>query len=134
ARRIELEAQLERWQTSLGSARERLHRLVDMLVHEEKKLTRYGCPMGSLLTELGKAQRDLQGEAFAVLEAIVDFAEAQFSQCGSSSKTGREHAIHLVGRCQGAVVMAHGYASAEVLRRETAAIRSWLDETLKAGG
>lgn len=132
ARRLDVEAQLEDWRRSLGSPRERLHRIVDMLVHDEDHLTRYGCPMGSLLTELGKAQRELQGEAFAVLERIVDFAQAQFSECVSSSPKARELAIHLMGRCQGAVVMAHGFGSPEVLRRETASMRAWIDDTLKA--
>jgi AcrR family transcriptional regulator len=133
ARHQDVETQLEQWRSALHSPRKRLHRVVDMLVREEENLTRYGCPMGSLLTELGKAQPQLQEKAFAVLGAIIDFAEREFAAAGRSNDA-RDQAIHLIGRCQGAVVMAHGLNSRGVLQREIGQIREWLDGTLLAPG
>lgn len=129
ARHRDVVTQLEQWRTSLKSPQKRLHRVIDMLVSEEENLIRYGCPMGSLLTELGKAQRQLQDKSFAVLGAIIDFAEREFAEVGRP-KDARDQAIHLIGRCQGAVVMAHALRSREVLHREISHIRNWLDETL----
>lgn len=134
ARLADVQKQLDDWGASLGTPRQRLLRLVDMLVNEEEKLVQYGCPMGSLLTELGKAQRELQEEAFAVLEAIIAFAAEEFRTTGASASLSRDRAVHLIGRCQGAVVMAQGLRSAAVLRKETKAIRGWLEETLNPRG
>lgn len=133
ARRRDVVERLEVWGASSPSPHTRLHRVVDMLVNEEENLIRYGCPAGSLLTELGKGQRELQEEAFAVVAAIVDFAAQQFSADGVSPKKAREYAVHLIGRCQGAVVMAHGLHCAETLRREVKEIRRWLDDAVSVG-
>jgi hypothetical protein len=40
----------------------------------------------------------------------------------------RSLALHLLGRAQGIALMSHVYQDAALLRRETRALRSWIDE------
>ncbi len=130
ARRADVDKGLAAWRARLETPAKRLHRVVEMLINEEMDLVEYGCPMGSLITELGKGQRDLQHEAFTVLQVIMDYAAEEFIAAGQSKQVARELGVHLIGRCQGAAVMAHGLGSQAVLRREARAIRTWLDGVL----
>ncbi|MGH1342960.1 MAG: TetR/AcrR family transcriptional regulator [Nannocystales bacterium] len=130
ARRTDVDKGLASWRATIATPAKRLHRVVDMLINEEEDLAAFGCPMGSLITELGKGQPDLQREAFGVLQSIVDFAAEELIELGHPKKAAREQAVHLIGRCQGVAVMTHGLGSKAVLRREAKAIRTWLNELL----
>ena len=49
---------LEQWTGNYRTPIERLHRFLDILSDSADAIMRYGCPMGSLNTELGKDQRE----------------------------------------------------------------------------
>ena len=54
---------LEQWTGSYRTPIERLHRFLDILSDSADAIMRFGCPMGTLNTELGKEQRELQAQA-----------------------------------------------------------------------
>jgi len=126
ARLADVSAALERWAADLPGPRERLARFVEMMTSQRDELASWGCPMGSMLTELGKKREDLQPDARAVMDRYVDFCAAQLAALPVEGDP-RELALRLMARCQGAVLVAHAYHDPALLDREIADVQRWLD-------
>jgi len=119
---------LASWEATLATPRDRLARFVHMLTASRDDLIRYGCPMGSLLIELGKKHDALQETAFEPMQMYVDWVARQLELAGQTGAAARTLAIRLLARCQGAVVVAQAYRDPAVLDAEVESIRAWVDE------
>lgn len=128
ARRDDIGAALTGWEEELPSPKARLARFVRMMTNEADALIRYGCPVGSLLTELGKANAELHAEARAPLDLYVDWIARQLVAGGKTRKAARELALRAIARAQGAILTAHAYGDADLLKREAKDIERWLTE------
>jgi len=128
ARHADISAALERWGKEFPTPQARLERFVEMITRERKDLAKYGCPTGSLLTELGKAREDLQSGALEILELYVQFAARQLQAVGHPRKRARALAQRLLGRAQGAILLAHAYRDEALLDQEVADIEAWVAE------
>ncbi len=129
---VGIEAMLREWQEGSTTPLARLKRFVQMLRNSERDLSRYGCPMGSLNTELGKGQPKLQAAARAMFDQFSDWLAAQFAALGFDAAEARHLALHLLGRAQGISIMTHVYGDKDFLHREIDALDAWL-ETLHPG-
>lgn len=122
------EANCSDWDARLPPA-QRLLAFVDMTLEHAGELGRYGCPLGSLGTELGKAGRSLSspiGEIFSELEA---WATRQFIALGLDPALARSEAEHMLAVLEGATLLAHVkgdsailFAQGERLKRDVAAL------------
>jgi len=127
ARVESVEGALQSWSTSIPMPQERLRRFVRMLTSEKEDLVRFGCPMGSLLMELGKKrQPELHEQARTLLDIYVGWAAGQFTELGQKPKASRILAERLLSRCQGVVLIAHAYGDTQLLNREVRDIEQWL--------
>jgi AcrR family transcriptional regulator len=127
ARHADISAALERWAQDFPTPRARLERFVEMITREREDLAAYGCPTGSLLTELGKAREDLQSGALEILELYVQFVARQLQALGHPRKRARALAQRLLARAQGAILLAHAYRDVAILDQEVADILGWLE-------
>lgn len=127
----ELRVLISLWEEASPDPRDRLHAFVAMVASHGTALTAYGCPIGSLNTELGKARPDLQTEARALFDLFRDWISAQYAALGEADPRAR--ALHLLARAQGIAVLAHVYRDAAWLERETRALQAWLDADLSGG-
>ena len=128
--RIEqMKTMLEEWDAQLHTPLERLKRFAQIPVIEKKTVTKYGCPMGSLNTELGKKQEDLQMISRQQFDLFREWLSRQFRLL-APFKNSDELAVHLLVQTQGLVVLAHTYDDTQVIDIEVAHILSWL-ETIK---
>jgi len=128
ARTASVEAALREWDEALPTPLARLRRFVAMMTAERDDLVRYGCPMGSLLTELGKKREpELHTHARALLDLYIAWTARQFEALGHPPQAARALAVRLLSRCQGAVLVAHAYEDAELLAREVADIEAWIE-------
>lgn len=119
-------AQLEQWDRKYGDPRMRLHAFVDMIVGRKSDLVKYGCPIGSLNTELGKEHRALQREARALFELFRTWLAARCRDLGHEADAD-SLALHLLGRAQGVAVISHIYQDKPLLEREAAGLKQWVD-------
>lgn len=126
ARRDDIAAALEGWAQELPTPKARLARFVRMMTNEADALIRYGCPVGSLLSELGKANAELHADARAPLDLYVDWIAEQLTAAGKTRKTSRELALRAIARVQGAILTAHAYGDAGLLKREAKDIERWI--------
>jgi AcrR family transcriptional regulator len=120
-------ALLLQWEQASSDPRVRLHAFVGMVAGHKAELVEYGCPIGSLNTELGKERRELQRVARALFELIENWLAACFTELGFADEaTGL--ALHLLGRAQGIAVISHVYRDMAFLERETAQLSAWVDQ------
>jgi AcrR family transcriptional regulator len=123
----EFGALLAEWTARHTDPRDRLIDFVHMIAERQAALTRYGCPIGTLNTELGKDRPELQQSARALFDLFRDWLSEQFR--GLSLGHGDEAtalALHLLGRAQGVAVIAHVYQDAELLQHEIAQLENWV--------
>jgi len=122
----EFRALQEVWERQCPDPKERLVRFVEMIAEREEDLVRFGCPIGTINTELGKARCDLQGSAKALFDLFRDWLTTQFVALGREAEA-QSLAFHLLGRAQGISLIAHVYHDPAVLQREVATLRAWVD-------
>lgn len=122
----EFGALLADWIARHADPRDRLIDFVHMIAERQAALTRYGCPIGTLNTELGKDRPELQRSARALFDLFRDWLAEQFRALGSSSDEAIALALHLLGRAQGVAVIAHVYQDTELLQREVAQMETWI--------
>jgi len=122
-----IDTMLKAWSDQYRTAIERLKRFLDILPSSIEALSRYGCPMGSLNTELGKDQQDMQNHAQTMFQLFEDWLTDQFSELGYTGKA-RELSQRLLARGQGISVMTHIHNDPDFLLRETKVLSQWLDK------
>ena len=117
---------LDNWNGDYRTPIERLQRFVDILGNSADAIMRYGCPMGSLNTELGKDQDNLQQQAENLFKVFESWLSDQFAELGYAGRA-HELALRLMSQGQGISLMAHVHNDPGFLRREQQRLRDWLD-------
>ncbi len=120
-------ALLGRWEREHDEPKARLRAFVDMIVGRKAELVHYGCPIGSLNTELGKERRELQGVARGLFDLFRGWLAARFEELGRSKQDADALALHLLGRAQGIAVISHVYQDTHLLEREASQLKDWVD-------
>jgi len=118
---------LEGWNGTYRTPIERLHRFIAILTNSADAIMRYGCPMGSLNTELGKDQDELQQQAENLFKIFESWLSDQFSELGYAGEA-YELALRLMSMGQGINVMAHVHNDPGFLRREKERLDRWVDD------
>lgn len=116
---------LKQWDEEFLDARAKLKRFVQMLLNEEKDIVRYGCPMGSLNSELGKFQSSLQSNSKEMFDLFQDWLEEVFKQLDNKKSKARSR--HLLAMGQGASMMSYVYSDPKILRDECKIMNEWID-------
>ena len=117
---------LENWNGDYRTPIERLHRFLDILTNSADSIMRYGCPMGTLNTELGKDQDALQEQAENLFKVFEAWLSDQFAELGYAGRA-HELAQRMMSQGQGISVMAHVHNDPAFLNREKAQLGRWLD-------
>lgn len=123
----DFQALLKMWEQRHAQPKDRLFAFLDMITGRKLELARYGCPIGSLNTELGKDRRDLQDAARALFDLFRDWLAARFEELGYK-QDAEQLALHLLGRTQGIAVIAHVYHDSKLLKREVVQLQSWIEQ------
>ncbi len=121
----EMRHMLSRWEEEYKTPVERLQRYAQIVITVKKEVIHYGCPMGTLNSELGKVQHDLQAitkEQFKVFEQWIK-KQFQLMGCG---KNASELTMHLMVWTQGVAIMAYIHQDTRLIQREVKSIAVWL--------
>jgi len=103
---------------------DRLKALFAAFAGQSEEIARYGCPQGSLCTELDKLP-DGPGPAAELMRVPVDWAERQFRALGRAD--ARDLAIEVIARYQGSALLASTLRDPGLLARESSRVAAWLD-------
>ena len=103
----------------------RLKALVRSWIGQAEFVAQYGCPHGSLCSELDKREDGLDRDAANLLELSIDWSEQQFRAMGR--RDARDLAVALVAAFQGAALLTNTFRDPDVLVRESRRLERWLD-------
>jgi TetR/AcrR family transcriptional regulator, transcriptional repressor for nem operon len=109
----------------IRSPASRLKSLVEELSAQADMIARYGCPHGSLCTELHKRSHGSDPASGRLLQTAVDWAETQFQAMGRSD--ARDLAIEMIVRYQGTAVLTQALGDPSLMKKEARRIGRWID-------
>ncbi len=107
------------------SPKDRLKALVAGFVSQSEVIARYGCPLGSLCSELDKRVAE-PGLAVAELMRVpIEWAEAQFTSLGRED--ARDLAIDLMAAYEGSALLSNTMRDPEILTSAARRLDRWID-------
>ncbi|MGH3398935.1 MAG: TetR/AcrR family transcriptional regulator [Streptosporangiaceae bacterium] len=127
---IEAHAQQVRTTLAAIDARERepRSRLKSMMAEfagRSETIARYGCPLGSLCSELDKRAEGSGLPAAELMRLPVEWAEAQFRSLGRSD--ARELALDLIASYEGSALLANTMRDPSLLDNAARRLSQWID-------
>lgn len=126
ARRMErTRAMLDGWQADGDGPHERVLSFIHMLIANRAEIMAFGCPVGTLSSELAKLDHVAQGRAAEIFGLFRDWLANQFRALGAGDRA-EALALHLLARSQGVAIMATAFRDETFIRSEVAEIEHWL--------
>jgi AcrR family transcriptional regulator len=113
------------WEREAGSPEGRLRCFADMMMVNRAKIMAYGCPVGTLCTELAKLDHPSRDEAKAIFSLFRTWLRRQFELAGRGADAGHL-AMHLLARSQGVATLANAFQEEEFIRNEVRAMHDWI--------
>jgi TetR/AcrR family transcriptional repressor of nem operon len=107
------------------SPRARLKALVRELTGRSELVARYGCPLGSLCSELDKRTDGLSRTCAQLLQLPIEWAERQFRELGR--RDARELAFALIASYQGIALLTNTFRDPDLMSREARRLERWID-------
>ena len=114
----------------IESGHEFEHAIGDDRGPNRAKIELYGCPVGSLCTELAKLDHDAQGRAAEIFTLFRTWLRGQFEALGQGEASD-DLAMHVLGWSQGVAVMASAFRDPDYVEREVANIERWLQKNIR---
>jgi TetR/AcrR family transcriptional repressor of nem operon len=105
--------------------RTRLKALVRLLASQPDRVALYGCPRGSLCSELDKQDNDLARACRELMQMPIDWIEQQFKAMGR--RDARELAFALLASYEGMALLANTFRDPELMVREGRRLERWID-------
>lgn len=126
ARQVErTRAMLHGWQAEGEGPRERILSFIHMLIANRTKIMAFGCPVGTLCSELAKLDHAAQHRVTEIFGLFRDWLAGQFRALGAGDRA-EPLALHLLAWSQGVAVMATAFRDEAFIRSEVAGIEHWL--------
>jgi len=131
ARLIEFKEMLMACEKATNDPLQRLHALTRFPLQQEEQVLQYGCPIGSLSSELVKEQDTeiSQARLTAVFDLLKNWIDQQIDSM-HLNKQSEEISKDLLAKMQGVIVIANVYKDKAFLHRGVKDIQSWLNQTL----
>ena len=107
------------------SPKSRLKALVREFTAQSEMVAEYGCPLGSLCSELDKRVRDAGVPGAELMRLPIEWAEDQFRSLGRPD--AHDLAFDLLAAYEGSALLANTMHDPEVLSRAAHRISHWID-------
>jgi AcrR family transcriptional regulator len=117
---------LDRWEADGKDPVARIRSFIDMLIANRADIKRYGCPVGTLSTELAKLNHAAQGEANKLFMLFRTWLRRQFVALGRTQDADML-AMHLLARSQGVATLANAFRDDRFIHQEVALMHDWLN-------
>jgi TetR/AcrR family transcriptional regulator, transcriptional repressor for nem operon len=107
------------------SPKARLKAFVKLITDQREVAARYGCPHGTLSSELNKRDDDLGQAGTKLMQLWIDWAERQFRAMGR--RDARDLAVALIASYQGIMLLTNTFHQPELIVREARRLDRWID-------
>jgi TetR/AcrR family transcriptional regulator, transcriptional repressor for nem operon len=116
---------LEQWEIEGKQPADRILSFINLLISNRASIRRYGCPVGTLCTELAKLDHASQAEANRLLTLFRTWLRRQFALLGRAADADAL-AMHLLARSQGVATLANAFNDEKFIKQEVAQMCDWL--------
>lgn len=127
-------AMMGRWESAGATPQERILSFVDIVTVNGEKIMQYGCPVGTLTSELAKLNHPARGEANQLFSVFRSWLAGQFAAAGHEKAEADELAMHLLMRSQGVATLLNAFHDREFAAREVELMREWVGTVLAPSG
>lgn len=126
ARLAATQGMLDRWDAESERPIERVRCFIDILIRNRLAILRYGCPVGTLCTELAKLSHAAHTEATQLFTLFRTWLRRQFEsvRCREDADV---LAMQLLARSQGVATLANAFNDEKFIRREVREMHDWLE-------
>ena len=107
------------------SPQERLCAFVNIKMKNREELARYGCPVGTLCSELRKLGGSAADQSTVLFTTALEWMERQFRALGKGADS-RLLAVHLLSATQGVSVLAHTFREPGLVDMEATHLKDWI--------
>jgi len=107
------------------SPQERLCAFVNIKMKNREELARYGCPVGTLCSELRKLGGSVADQSTVLFTTALEWMERQFQALGKGADS-RSLAVHLLSATQGVSVLAHTFRDPGLVDMEATRLKDWI--------
>ena len=125
------ERMLEQWEIDGQQPADRIRSFIQILMTNRADIKRYGCPVGTLSTELAKLNHASQTEANALFMLFRAWLSRQFTLLGRKVDADAL-AMHLLARSQGVATLANAFHDEQFIRQEVMQMCDWLQSCTKS--
>jgi AcrR family transcriptional regulator len=108
------------------SPKGRLKALVGELAGQGELVAKYGCPHGSLCSELDKRPGSPDFAITELMRVPIEWAEAQFKQLGL--RNSHDLAVSLLAAYQGSALLTNTFREPTILESESRRLDRWIDQ------
>jgi AcrR family transcriptional regulator len=109
----------------------RLKALVRFLAGHADSTAQFGCPHGTLSTELAKQAEGPDPLATTLMQIQLDWAEQQFGAMGR--RDAHDLAVELLVGYQGSAVLTNALGQPELMARQARRLEKWIDGLAETG-
>ena len=117
---------LEQWEEENTSPEDRIKCYIKILLTNWTKIKNYGCPVGTLCTELAKLNHGSKTQAKKVFTLFRSWLRQQFNLLGHTEEAD-VLAMHVLAWSQGVATMGNAFHDQGYVKREVARMCDWLD-------
>jgi len=96
-----------------------------MIVSHGELAAQYGCPQGTLCSELDKRADPLARDAAMLMEIPIDWAERQLQEMGR--RDARDLGVAVIASYQGISLLTNTLREPELMTREARRLARWID-------
>ncbi len=123
---------LEKWEAGSPEPLQRIESFVRILLVNQTKIMRFGCPVGSLCSELARHGHPLQPDANRLFVLFRTWLGRQFELLGVRTDSD-ELAMHVLARSQGIAALAQSFGDRAFVDREVRALNTWVKSQVRGG-
>lgn len=127
-RLADTQAMFDKWEKKQSPA-DRIKCYIQIVVSNWNKIRYFGCPVGTLSTELAKLNHASHDDARAIFALFREWLALQFRELGFA-KDADAHAMYVLAWSQGVATLANAFQDERFVRREVRGICAWLDDLL----
>lgn len=113
------------WQEESSDPLERVRRFVEVVITNQGDIESYGCPVGTLTSELAKLEHPSREHAVGVFDVFRTWLRDQFEHLGATDEADAL-AMSVLSFSQGVAALSNAFRDRDFVDREVARMNSWL--------
>ncbi len=118
---------LTAWEEQTATPKDRIRSYIKILLSNWSMIKDYGCPVGTLCTELAKLNHASKAEANKVFTLFRVWLKAQFTQLGHTQDAD-SLAMHVLSWSQGVATLGNAFDDLQYVKQEVEKMYDWLDD------